>query len=269
MIKNLGTVLNLKERRVLVRVDWNVPLGRDGIVDTTEDTRIKKSLETLNHLARAGAKVIVISHIGRDKKDSLKPVAEYVNTLLPIRFIPTLDHDTVRSLTAAMEPGEIVLLENLRQDSGEEGNSEVFASFLASLADMYVNEAFSVSHRAHASIVGVPQYLESYAGFWLQKEIEHLSSVITNPVRPFLFILGGAKFDTKIDLIKKFGEIADQLFIGGALANNFFQTIGFNIGKSLVDKDAHVAQFFNKENIKIPFDVIVRGREGRACACPR
>ncbi len=260
MIKNIQTVLNLKDRRVLVRVDWNVPLGKDGVIDTTEDMRIEKSLETLRYLMAAGARVIVISHIGRDRKDSLKPVADYVGKLLPIRFIPTLERDAVRSLTAALQPGEIVLLENLRQDPGEESNDESFASFLASLADMYVNEAFSVSHRSHASIVGIPQYLESYAGFWLQKEIEHLSHVITKPARPFLFILGGAKFDTKIDLIKKFGDIADQIFIGGALANNFFKTIGFNIGKSLVDPEAHVTPFFHKENIKIPFDVIVRGR---------
>lgn len=157
-----------------------------------------------------------------------------------------------------MQEGQIILLENLRQNPGEEDNDPKFAEWLASLADLYVNEAFSVCHRRHASIVGVPMYLQAYAGFWLQKEIENLDKVMNGFDRPFLFILGGAKFDTKLPLIKKFESIADEILIGGALANNFFKTIGFKVGKSLVDKDASVAQFFNKDHIKIPFDVVVK-----------
>ena len=259
MIKNIQSVTNLKERKVLVRVDFNVSLGKNDVVDENEDWRIEKSLETINYLQKAGAKTIVISHIGRDKKESLKPVADYIQKFVKVNFVPTWDRDTIRAIVMDMMPGDVIMLENLRQEDGEETNSEEFASFLAALADMYVNEAFAVSHREHASIVGVPQYLQSYAGFWLQKEIENLGKAMNAPEHPFLLILGGAKFETKIDLIKKFEKIADQIFVGGALANNFFQTIGFRIGKSLVDKNAHVAEFFNKDHIKIPFDVVVKG----------
>lgn len=261
MIKNIREVTNLKERKVLVRVDFNVTLGKNATVDESEDWRIQKSLETLKYLQIAGAKTIVVSHIGRDKHETLKPVAEYLQKFMKVNFVPTWDHDTIRAIVADMMPGDVILLENLRQNDGEEANDEKFASFLASLADMYVNDAFAVSHRAHASIVGVPDYLQAYAGFWLQKEIANLGKAIEKPEHPFLFILGGAKFDTKIALIRKFETIADQIFIGGALANNFFQTIGLHVGKSLVDKDAKVAEFFNKDNIKIPFDVVVKGGE--------
>lgn len=257
-MRNLQTVGNLKERRVLVRVDFNVPLGENNKVDDSESSRVQKSLQTIKYLVDASAKVILISHIGRDKKESLRPVAEYLHQFVPVKFIPTLDRESVRGVAAAMAPGEVLLLENLRQDPGEEENDERFAEFLASLGDMYVNEAFPVSHRAHASIVGVPQYLESYAGFWFQKEIENLSKFLQKPESPFLFILGGAKFDTKISLIKKFEGLADQVFIGGALANNFFREIGFKIGTSLADKDANVRPFFHKDHISIPFDVVVK-----------
>ncbi len=258
-MKNIQEVTNLKERKVLVRVDFNVSLGKNGTVDANEDWRIQKSLETINHLQKGGAKVIIVSHIGRDKKESLKAVAEYLQQFVKVNFVPTWDRDTIRAIVADMMPSDVIMLENLRQESGEEENSEELASFLASLADMYVNEAFAVSHRAHASIVGVPDYLQAYAGFWLQKEISNLRKAIENPEHPFLFILGGAKFDTKIALIKKFETIADQIFIGGALANNFFQAIGLHVGKSLVDEKANVKEFFNKDHIKIPFDVIVKG----------
>jgi 3-phosphoglycerate kinase len=263
MIHHIREVANLKERKVLVRVDFNVPIGKNFVVDESETWRIEKSLETINYLQKSGAKTILISHIGRDKKQSLKPVAEYLQKLLKINFVPTWDRDTIRAIVADMMPGDTILLENLRQEEGEELNDETFSSFLASLADMYVNEAFSVSHRAHASVVGVPEYLQSYGGFWFQKEIENLNKVMKNPKKPFLFILGGAKFETKIDLIKKFEVVSDEIFIGGALANNFFETIGFNVGKSLVDKNAKVSEFFNKDNIKIPFDVTVKGGEVR------
>lgn len=254
----LQEVKNIKERHVLVRVDFNVPLGEDKTVGEDENWRILKSLETINYLKGEGAKVILISHIGRDKKETLKPVAEYLQQFVPVKFIPTLDPDDVTGIVANMEIGEVVLLENLRQNSGEEKNDQKFCEFLVSLADMYVNEAFPVSHRAHASIVGIPLYLPSYAGLWFQKEVENLSKFLQKPESPFLFILGGSKFDTKIKLIKKFETIADHIFIGGALANNFFKKIGFEVGKSLVDKEAEVGEFFNREDISIPFDVTVK-----------
>lgn len=257
-MRKIQEVLNLKGRTALVRVDFNVPVGRDGIVDASEDWRIEKSLETIRHLQKSGAKTILISHIGRDEKESLRPVAEYLSKTIDIKFVPTNDEIEIAGIISNLQEGEIILLENLRQNPGEESNDLKFTEWLGSLADLYINEAFPASHRMHASIVGVPMYLPSYAGFWFQKEIENLSKVLTAPERPFLFILGGAKFDTKLALIRKFEYIADEILIGGALANNFFKTIGFNIGKSLVDKEATVGEFFNKEHIKIPFDVVVK-----------
>ncbi len=258
MIKNLQEVRNLKDRRVLVRVDWNVPVGDDGRVDESEAFRVTKSLETIKYLRDSGAKTIVMSHIGRGKKDSLYPVAEYTKNLLPIRFIATWDHEAILGAVSNMSGGDVILLENLRQNTGEEENSEKFASFLSTLGDMYVNEAFAVSHRAHASLSAITQYLPSYAGLWLQKEISNLQKVMQEPERPFLFILGGAKFDTKISLIRKFEGVADEIFIGGALANNFFKRLGMEIGKSLVDDSEDTTEFFHKDHVSIPFDVIVK-----------
>lgn len=258
-MKKIQDVLNLRDRRILVRVDWNVPLGADGRVDESEADRIEKSLPTLRHLSAAGGKVVVISHIGREKTDTLKPVAEYVAARMNLAFIPTWEPEMLAGALSNMQSGDVILLENLRQNSGEEANDPDFAAMLSSFGDMYVNEAFSVCHRAHASIVGVPVNLPSYAGLWLQQEIENLSKVAKNPARPLLFILGGAKFETKVPLLKKFEHAADEILIGGAIANNFFKEIGFPVGKSLVDKDASVREFFHKEEIKIPFDVVVKG----------
>jgi len=257
-MQKIQQVLNLKGRTALVRVDFNVPVGLDGKVDQTESFRIESALETLKFLQDAGAKTIVVSHIGRDKKESLKPVYEYLKVFLNINFVSTWDKVDLEGVVNNLQEGEMILLENIRQNIGEEKNDPEFSNWLASLADLYVNEAFAVSHRKHASVVGVPLYLPSYAGFWLQKEVENLNKVMESPEKPFLFILGGAKFDTKIPLLRKFEKKADEILIGGALANNFFKTIGFEIGKSLVDDKASVTEFFNKENIKIPFDVVIK-----------
>lgn len=258
MMRIIDQVLNLKERTALVRVDFNVPLGKDGVVDKSESYRIEAALPTIKHLQKSGAKTILISHIGRDKRDSLRPVADHLAELLDVTFVPTWDREEVAGIVANTQPGEVLLLENLRQNPEEEKNDPEFAKWLASLADLYVNEAFAVCHRPHASVVGVPLYLPSYAGFWLKKEVENLNKLLHNQARPFALVLGGAKFETKLPLIKKFEHLADEILIGGALANNFFKTIGFEIGKSLVDKDAHVTEFFHKDNIKIPFDVVVK-----------
>lgn len=261
-MKSITQLKDFSGLTVLVRTDYNVPVGIDGKVDASEAERIEKSLETIKYLQNGKAKIILISHIGKDKKESLKPVAEYLKNILPVNFIPTLDETTVSSVVSNMQNGEIIMLENLRQNAGEENNDDKFTQFLARLASLYVNEAFSVCHRAHASVVGIPQYIPSYAGIWLQKEIENLQKVSTSPEKPFVFILGGAKFQTKIPLIEKFEKMADEILIGGALANNFFKKIGFNIGASLIDKDANVSEFFQKENIKIPFDVVLKRGKG-------
>ena len=256
-MKSILEIKNLKGRTALVRVDFNVPLGKDGVVDNTEDWRIEKALDTIKHLSKLGSKVILISHIGRDPKESLKPVADFLNKFIPVKFVPILYGEDVLGIAENLSEGEVIMLENLRSNEGEEKNTEEFSAYLASLADFYVNEAFSVSHRPHASIIGVTKFLPSYVGIWFLKEVENLKK-LDNPEKPFLFILGGSKFETKVPLIEKFSNIADSVFIGGALANNFMKKIGFETGKSLLDESVNVTKFFDKPNIKIPFDVIVR-----------
>lgn len=253
-------IKNLKGRTALVRVDFNVPLGDNGIVDADEGSRIEKAIDTIKHLSVMGAKIVLVSHIGRDPKESLKPVAEYLNKFVPVTFVPILYGEEVLGIAENMNEGQVILLENLRSNEGEEKNTEEFSAYLASLADFYVNEAFSVSHREHASIVGVTKFLPSYAGIWFMKEVENLKK-LDNPEKPFLFILGGSKFETKVPLIDKFSKIADNVFIGGALANNFMKKIGFEVGKSILDETVNVAKFFDRPNIKIPFDLIVKTGE--------
>ena len=257
-MKLLQQLKNPYGLKALVRVDYNVPVGADNKVDKNEAYRIHQSFETIKYLKDGGAKIILISHIGKDKKDSLQPVANYLKNFFDVKFLINLKEEEILNVVSNMDHGEIVMLENLRQNDGEEKNEDEFAVHLSKLADIYVNEAFSVNHRLHASIVGVPLYLPGYAGFWLQKEIANLDKVLKTPEKPFVFIVGGSKFDTKLPLIKKFETVSDDILIGGALANNFFKEIGFQVGKSLVDKNAEIMEFFKKENIKIPFDVVVK-----------
>ncbi len=262
-MRSILEIKNLRGRTALVRVDFNVPIGQGGTVGENEGTRIEKALDTIKHLSTMGARVVLISHIGRDPKESLAPVAEYLKKFIAVTFIPVLYGEEVLGIAENLSEGQIILLENLRSNEGEEKNTEEFAAYLASLADLYVNEAFSVSHREHASVVGVTKFLPSYAGIWFQKEVESLKKM-DEPEKPFLFILGGAKFETKVPLIEKFSKIADNIFIGGALANNFMKKIGFETGKSLLDESVNVAKFFDRPNIKIPFDVIVKTGEAKA-----
>jgi phosphoglycerate kinase len=203
-LPTLESLGDLKGKRVFVRVDWNVPMQDSKVVD---DFRIKQSLPTLNWLAGEGAKVILATHL-EDDSASVEPLRSYV-------------------------PEGMELLENLRQNPGEKSNDENFARELASKADFYVNEAFSASHRAHASLVGVPKLLPHAAGRELVSEVWHLSQAF-NPEHPFLFILGGAKFETKLPLLDKFVKTADALVVCGALAHNFYRVEGIDIKNSLV-----------------------------------
>lgn len=218
---------DLNGKRVLVRVDWNVPIANGSVVN---DFRIKKSLPTLEYLENAGAKVIIATHLEPDG----------TSTELFKMYVP-----------AGME-----LLENLRNNLGEETNSKTFAKELASRADIYVNEAFSVSHREHASIVGVPEFLPSFIGLQFALEMRELSKAFY-PKRPFLFILGGVKFDTKLPILKKFVNIADHIFVGGALANNFFKEQGMDVGNSLVQEgDFGLKALLKTGKIILPEDTI-------------
>lgn len=254
--KDISGLRDLRGKKVLLRLDLNVPVKDGHILD---DFRIKSSMPTLNYLKEAGAKIIILSHMGEEGTETLLPVAEYLHIkLLPIKINSTLEVE----LSGLFE-GEVVMLENLRQDPREVANDFEFARALAGLGDVYVNDAFSVSHRQHASIVSLPKLLPHYAGFLIQSEVAHLSAAF-NPEHPFLFIIGGAKFETKINLVKKFINIADQIFIGGALANTIFKKKGYEVGLSLTDKkDIDLDFVLNNERVVLPPDVSVLDGGGR------
>ena len=253
-MKTLTDIRYLEGVKVLTRVDFNVPIQNGIVVD---DFRIRMALPTIEFLTNKGAKVILIAHLESSdgSNNSLRPVADSLLKLgVEVTFV-----ENIRNARAAVEQqtnGTCVLLNNLRLSDGEKNNDTEFAKELASLADIYVNDAFSVSHREHASIVGVPQFLPSYAGIQLENEIKHLSTAF-NPAHPFLFILGGAKFETKLPLLQKFLKIADTVFVGGALANDFFRAKGYEIGTSLVSKGTiDFAAFLADKKLMIPIDVI-------------
>ena len=254
-MKTIKEIPHLDKVKVLMRVDFNVPIENDRVVD---DFRIKAILPTLNYLLEKGAKVILIAHLesNEGKNLSLEPVFEHIKGLgIKCKFIK--DYKTVHEIVENSDTNDnCFLLENLRFFDGEKANDQKFAEELASLADIYINEAFSVSHRKHASIVGIPAFIPSYAGFQLEYEINHLKKAFT-PNRPFLFILGGAKFDTKLPLLAKFIDLADQIFIGGALANNLLKEKGYEIGKSLVSEgDFNLAPFINNPKVLLPLDIV-------------
>lgn len=257
-MKSLKELKNIQGKKVLLRVDFNVPM-QDG--EIKDDFRIQKSLETIKFLQNAGAKIILISHLGREG-ESLAPVARALNKYVKAGFVDDILGEQAQAAINTMRNGDILLLENLRKEEGEKSGSEIFAQKLASLADVYVNEAFSVSHRKDASVFILPKFLPAYAGIQFLLEIEHLSKSFENPVRPFLFILGGAKFSTKIPLIKKYLEIADYVFVGGALSNDLLKAKGYEVGKSLVDGEEYDAQeILNNPRLLLPTDVTVESGE--------
>lgn len=234
--------LDLRGKRVFIRADFNVPLDDNLMV--TDDRRIRSTLPTINYAIDEGAKVILSSHFGRpkgkrDPKLSLAPVAKRLQRLLnkDVIFMPDCVGSQVESLVSKMKEGDVVLLENLRYYPEEEQNNEEFARALASLADVYVNDAFGTAHRAHASIVGVPKFLPAAAGFLLKKEIEYLRGAIENPVRPFVAILGGAKVSGKINVLENLVGKVDKVLIGGGMAYTFIKAMGYEVGNSLVEED--------------------------------
>ncbi|WP_258360917.1 phosphoglycerate kinase [Moorella sulfitireducens] len=233
--------LDLQNRRVLVRVDFNVPLEAGRV---TDNTRIRAALPTIQYLIDRGARVILMSHLGRPKgkvKEELRldPVAKELEGLLgrPVHKVNDCIGPEVKAAAAALQPGEVLLLENLRFHPEEEKNDPEFARKLASLADLYVNDAFGAAHRAHASTEGVAHYLPAAAGFLLQKEIETLGKALADPERPFVAIIGGAKVSDKISVIRNLLTKVDTLIIGGGMANTFLRARGYSMGKSLVEED--------------------------------
>lgn len=239
--KKMLTDLDVKDKKVLVRVDFNVPLSEGAVGD---DTRIQAALPTINYLLENGAAVILCSHLGRPKDApdpafSLRPVAEYLGTLIDaeVKFAEDCIGESAEKAADSLEPGQVLVLENTRFHAGEKKNDPEMAKQLASLADLYVNDAFGSAHRAHASTAGVADYLPSAAGFLLEKEIKYLGNAIAEPERPFVAILGGAKVSDKIGVIENLLTKADQILIGGGMANTFFKAQGYEMGDSLVEED--------------------------------
>jgi len=260
-LPEITQVKNLKGKRVLIRVDFNVPIAGGKVA---EDFRIKKVLPILQFLRDAGAKIIILSHIGREKFETLLPVSAYLANVFPHTFIAKgFLSKGGKETIAQMKDGDAVMFENLRQWDGEKNEDSAFAAELASFGDLYVNEAFPVSHRKDASVYLLPQLLPSYFGPAFLNEVNNLTLSFTkNP--PFLFIIGGAKFETKIPLITKYLEVADTIFIGGALANDFFKLKGYETGTSLVDEGPLDTLKPLLENPKfiLPVDVVVDGPQG-------
>lgn len=251
-MKSIRDIKKLDGVRVLVRLDLNVPIQSGVIVD---DFRIRKAIPLVKYLSDNGANIILISHIETVDHPTLKPVADHfikhgIDCVFERNYKKALNNDN-----------KIILLENLREHEGEKKNDKKFAKELASLADIYVNEAFSVSHREHASVSAITEFIPSYAGFQFEDEIKHLSTAF-NPEHPFLFILGGAKFETKLPLIEKFIDNADRIFVGGALANNFFKEMGKDIGDSLVSPENYDLQrFLNTKKIVLPIDSLMQDKK--------
>ena len=259
-LPTIRDIPNLEGVRVLLRVDFNVPIRKGAIAD---DIRIRAALPTIEFLRGKGAKIIMISHLEvlEGETATLEPVANRLAELgVSVTFVK--DYAKVLPLVEKdMQNGTCILLENLRYFEGEKKNDLKFSRELASLADVYVNDAFSVSHREHASIVGVPTFLPGYAGLQLEKEVTNISRAF-DPAHPFLFILGGAKFATKLPLLLKFMEKADAVFVGGALANDFLKAKGYEVGMSLLSEGTFDFSFFlNNPKLLLPIDVITDKHE--------
>lgn len=263
--------VNVQGKKVFVRVDFNVPM-KDGVI--TNDTRVRATLPTLNYLLEQGAAVILGSHLGRPKGQrvpefTLAPVAVRLGELLgrEVKLAPDCVGEEVSKMAAQLKSGEVLLLENLRYHKEEEKNDPEFAKALASLADVAVNDAFGVSHRAHASVEGITKFIPAVAGYLMEKEIKFVGQAVADPVRPFVAIIGGAKVSDKIGVIDNLLTKVDTLIIGGGMANTFVAAQGYSVGKSLLEEDKLdlARQLIAKAketgvNLLLPTDMVVADR---------
>jgi phosphoglycerate kinase len=270
-MRRLRELGDLQGKRVLVRVDFNVPLDDAG--DVTDDTRIRGTLPTLRELRAQGARLILVSHLGRpkghDPQFSTAPVAERLSELLetPVELAPAVVGEEVAKLVDGLGDGEILMLENVRFEAGETKNDDLLSAALAALADVYVNDAFGASHRAHSSTVGVARLLPHAAGLLLEREVQTLNEVTQTPKRPMVAILGGSKVSDKIKVIERFLSIADELLIGGAMGFPFLAAQGHDVGNSLcADEDVELAKSLLKAaqaadgKLRLPVDLVVADR---------
>jgi len=271
-MKNIGD-LDIKEKKVLIRVDFNVPLDEQGNI--TDDTRIRGVLPTINYALDEHAKVIIISHLGRpegqrQEKFSLAPVAKRLSRLLDkeVKLAPDCIGPEVEAMVGQMAFGDVLLLENLRFHEEEKKNDPEFCRQLAKLADVYINDAFAVAHRAHASVVGVVEFFqECAAGFLLQKEMDYFHRSVSNPSRPLVAIVGGAKVSSKLGALRNMIDRVDKMIIGGAMANTFLKAQGYEVGTSRVEDDLletanELVAKALKQGVKLylPVDCIVADR---------
>lgn len=269
--------VDVSGRRVLVRVDFNVPLEGGRIVD---DTRIREALPTIRDLVARGAKVILLTHVGRpdgqvDEAFRTTPLARRLSELLgkPVGYLDDCVGPAVEAEIARMRNGDVVMLENVRFHAGETKNDSAFARQLASLGDIFVNDAFGTAHRAHASTVGVTRYLPGVAGLLMQREIEMLGRILTDPPRPLVAVIGGAKISTKLGVLQTLIERVDQLCIGGAMACTFFKAQGLGVGRSLVEDDQLenarsllASSAGARRSLTLPIDVVVAAEAKRGIA---
>ncbi|MGV8025204.1 MAG: phosphoglycerate kinase [Anaerolineaceae bacterium] len=257
--------INVQNKKVLVRVDFNVPI-KDGVI--SDDTRIRAALPTIQYLLEQNAAVILCSHLGRpkdcvDPQYSMKPVADYLAKLIPqkVFFAEDCIGPVAKTAADALKGGEVLVLENTRFHAGETKNDPEMAKQLASLADIFVNDAFGSAHRAHASTAGVADYLPAVAGFLMEKEIQYLGQAIEDPKRPFIAILGGAKVSDKIGVIRNLLKKADEVLIGGGMANTFFKAQGYPVGDSLAEDEVlDVARELVKDGankLRLPVDLVI------------
>ncbi len=254
--KSIDECEDVYDKFVFLRSSLNVPLDDEGVV--TNEYRLLQALPTITHLKERGAKVIIFAHIGRSESETLKPVYEQLKHHVEITWGGEYAPELFHKAKADLQPGSVLMMENLRQHQGETSNDPDFADALASTADIYVCDAFANMHRDHASMTGVAKRLPAYLGLHARNEITALSQAM-HPISPSLFILGGAKFETKITLVEKYLEVYDQVFIGGALVHDILKARGLEVGKSLVsDISLADAQFLNHEKLLVPVDVVVK-----------
>lgn len=260
-LRLITEVTDLKGKYVLVRASCNVPL-EGGVVRNA--FRLRRALPTLQYLRLQGARVIIISHIGREANDSLGPVLRALKEMLPISWGGVITDPAFAGIRETMQDGDVVLCENLRQDTREEENDQSLVDIITGYGEIYVNDAFAEAHRDHASTLGLALALPAYAGITLAEEVTELMKVMT-PQNPSLFLLGGAKFETKMPLVEKYLDLYDQVFVGGALTNDVLKARGYEVGTSLVSDVSLVgAPFLNSDKLLLPLDVIVEGPHGVA-----